>query len=290
MDNSLSLIAYSYPNNFIGLKSLIVPTLGIIMFGMGMTLTVDDFKRVFLRPFEILLGAASQFLVMPLVGFILAKAFTLEQALAVGLILVGSCPGGTASNVITYLARGDLALSVTLTSVSTILSPIFIPLLMFIYAKEWIEVPVAKLFISSFQIVIIPIILGLFCRKVFKKWIEDLISYMPSISSLGIIFIVGVIVAANTGQISKVGTVVVLLVVVIHNLFGLIFGYSIAKFFGMDDKKAKAISFEVGMQNSGLGVALATTHFSALSALPAAIFSVWHNLSGSALAWWWRRN
>lgn len=284
-----SLIAYSYPNNFIGLKSLIVPTLGIIMFGMGMTLTIEDFKRVFLRPVEILIGTASQFLVMPLAGFTLAKAFSLEQALAVGIILVGSCPGGTASNVITYLAKGDLALSVTLTSVSTILSPIFIPLLMFTYANQWIEVPVAKLFISSFQIVIIPITLGLFCRNIFGRWISKIISIMPSISSAGIIFIVGVIVAANSSQISKVGSVVLLLVI-IHNLFGLIFGYSIAKFFGMTDKKAKAISFEVGMQNSGLGVALATNHFSPLTALPAAVFSVWHNLSGSALAWWWRRD
>lgn len=259
------------------------------MFGMGMTLKVDDFKRVLIRPLEIAVGLASQYLLMPLAGFLLAKIFSLDPLIAVGIVLVGSCPGGTASNVITYLSKGDLALSVTLTSISTLLCPILIPVLMFIYAKQWIDVPFVKLFISSFQVVIIPIILGLTIRKLLNKKINTLMPYLPSISSLAIIFIVGVIVASNSQAISNVG-LKILVIVVIHNIFGLATGYMIAKSIGMDEKRAKAISIEVGMQNSGLGVALANLHFGALSALPAAIFSVWHNISGSILAWWWRRN
>lgn len=284
-----ALFAFYYPDYFSGLTGLIVPTLGIIMFGMGMTLTVDDFRRVLTRPRDIYIGVLLQHLLMPLGAFILVKVFNLNQFLAAGIILLGSCPGGTASNVITYLARGDLALSVTLTSVSTLLSPVFIPVLMYFYASQWIDVPVLKLLISSFQIVIIPVILGLAARAILKEKAVAFNEILPSVSTVSIIFIVGVIVAANSESISSTGPKI-LLIVILHNLFGLIAGFYIAKLSGMDNKKAKTISIEVGMQNSGLAVALANLHFSALAALPAAVSSVWHNISGSVLAWWWRRN
>ncbi len=284
-----SLIAFYFPAHFSGLTGLIVPTLGIIMFGMGTTLTLNDFRRVFTRPKDIGIGVLLQYLLMPLAAFILVKIFNVNQYLAVGIILLGSCPGGTASNVITYLARGDVALSVTLTSISTLLCPLLIPVLMYVYASQWIEVPVLKLFISSFQIVIIPVLLGLGVRAVLKDSAETLNEILPTVSTVAIIFIVGVIVAANTASISATGPKI-LLIVVIHNLFGLLAGYYIARLAGLDHIRAKTISIEVGMQNSGLAVALANLHFSALSALPAAVSSVWHNISGSLLAWWWRRD
>ena len=284
-----AIITFYFPQHFKGLSNLIVPTLGIIMFGMGMTLTVDDFRRVLTRPKDIGTGVLLQYLVMPLVAFILVKLFNLNQFLAVGVILLGSCPGGTASNVITYLARGDLALSVTLTSVSTMLSPVFIPFLMYLYASEWIDVPVYKLFVSSIQIVIFPVLLGLGFRTIMKGSLRSLNEVLPSISAVAIIFIVGVIVASNVSTISTAG-IKVLAIVIIHNLFGLMAGFYIARLSGMNYSQAKAVSIEVGMQNSGLAVALANLHFSVLAALPSAIFSVWHNISGSVLAWWWRKN
>jgi len=284
-----AIITFYFPQHFKGLSNLIVPTLGIIMFGMGMTLTVDDFRRVLTRPKDIGTGVLLQYLVMPLVAFILVELFNLNQFLAVGVILLGSCPGGTASNVITYLARGDLALSVTLTSVSTMLSPVFITFLMYLYASEWIDVPVYKLFVSSIQIVIFPVLLGLGFRTIMKSSLRSLNEVLPSISAVAIIFIVGVIVASNVSTISTAG-MRVLAIVIIHNLFGLMAGFYIARLSGMNYSQAKAVSIEVGMQNSGLAVALANLHFSVLVALPSAIFSVWHNISGSVLAWWWRKN
>jgi len=284
-----AIITFYFPEHFTGLSNIIVPTLGIIMFGMGMTLTVEDFGRVLKRPKDIGTGVLLQYLVMPFAAFILVKLFNLDQFLAVGVILLGSCPGGTASNVITYLARGDLALSVTLTSVSTILCPVFIPLLMYLYASEWIDVPVYKLFVSSIQIVIFPVLLGLGVRTLMRGRLSSLNEVLPSISAVAIIFIVGVIVASNVSTISTMGFSV-LAIVIIHNLFGLMAGFYIARLSGMNYSQAKAVSIEVGMQNSGLAVALANLHFSVLAALPSAIFSVWHNISGSVLAWWWRKN
>jgi len=284
-----SLIAYFYPSHFEGLGYLIVPTLGIIMFGMGATLTIDDFKRVFLRPKDVGIGVVTQYAVMPFLGFILAKLFGLDPLLAAGVVLVGSCPGGTSSNVMTYLARGDVAFSVTMTSVSTILSPIMLPSLMYIYAGQWINVPVIKLFISTVQIILLPVGLGLVFRMLIKDKIKYILPVLPSVSAGAIIFIVGVIVAANADSIAAVGLTVAA-ISVIHNALGFSIGYWVARFFGMDVLRARAVSIEIGMQNSGLAVALANTYFGALAALPGAIFSVWMNISGSALAWWWRRN
>ena len=284
-----SALAYFNPSYFADLRTLIVPTLGIIMFGMGVTLTVDDFKRVFLRPKDIGVGVITQYIAMPFLGFVLAKIFGLDPLLAVGVVLVGSCPGGTSSNVMTYLAKGDVAFSVTMTSVSTILSPVMLPFLMYIYAGQWINVPVLKLFISTIQIILLPVGLGLLLRMLIRDKIKYVLPILPSVSAAAIIFIVAVIVAANSSSIATVGLLVAV-IAIIHNILGFSLGYWVARFFGMDVTRARAVSIEIGMQNSGLAVALANTYFGALAALPGAIFSVWMNISGSALAWWWRRN
>ncbi len=284
-----SIVAYFYPVYFADLRTLIVPTLGIIMFGMGVTLTTDDFKRVFLRPKDVGVGVVTQYTVMPFIGFVLAKIFGLDPLLAVGVVLVGLCPGGTSSNVMTYLARGDVAFSVTMTSVSTILSPIMLPFLMYTYAGEWINVPILKLFISTVQIILLPVGLGVLLRILIKDNIKYVLPVLPSVSAAAIIFIVAVIVAANSASIASVGLLVAV-IAIIHNTFGFLIGYRVARFFGMNVNRARAVSIEIGMQNSGLAVALANTYFGALAALPGAIFSVWMNISGSALAWWWRRS
>lgn len=258
------------------------------MFGMGTTLSGQDFKRVLLRPLDVAVGFLLQYGFMPLAAFVLSNIFGLKPVLAAGVVLVGSCPGGTASNVITYLARGDVALSVTLTSFSTIVSPVLTPLFTYLYAGQWIDVPVFKLFITAIKIIILPISLGLGIKTLYREKVALATEFLPVLSSAAIIFIVGVIVAANAESVSRVGLRTGL-VVIIHNVLGLAIGFGVARFLGMDMKKSKALSIEVGMQNSGLGVALAGAYFGALAALPAAIFSVWHNISGSALAWWWSR-
>jgi BASS family bile acid:Na+ symporter len=284
-----SIFTYLYPKQFAKLAYLITPALGVIMFGMGITLTSEDFKRIFQRPQDVLVGFCAQYGVMPLTGFALAKILGLEPLLAAGVVLVGSCPGGTASNVITYLARGDVALSVTMTSVTTIFSPIFTPFFTYIFAGQWIPVPVIKLFVSTVEIILLPVALGLGVRGVFKERVTTAAQVLPMVSSLTIIFIVGIIVAANAESLREIGFKTGI-AVVLHNTIGLFLGFYIARLFRMEISKARAVSIEVGMQNSGLGVALARTHFGALSALPSAMFSVWHNISGSVLAWWWRRS
>ncbi len=284
-----SVITFLYPAPFAGLTWLIVPVLGVIMFGMGMTLTGEDFRRIAARPRDVAIGAAAQYGIMPVTGFVLAKVFQLDPMLATGVVLVGSCPGGTASNVITYLARGDVALSVAMTSVTTLMAPLMIPFFMYVFAGQWIRVPALELFVSTIEIIILPVALGAGLRFLLGRRINYVLPVLPGVSSLSIIFIVGVIVAANAASIAKVGPAVAV-IVMLHNVAGLALGYSAARLSGMDVKKARAVSIEVGMQNSGLAVALANIHFTPLAALPAAIFSVWHNISGSAIAWWWRRH
>lgn len=284
-----SLVTFLYPAPFAGLTWLIVPVLGVIMFGMGMTLTGEDFRRIAARPRDVAIGAAAQYGIMPITGFVLAKVFQLDPMLATGVVLVGSCPGGTASNVITYLARGDVALSVAMTSVTTLMAPLMVPFFMYIFAGQWIRVPALELFISTVEIILLPVALGAGLRFLLGKRINYVLPVLPGVSSLSIIFIVGVIVAANAASIAKVGAGVAV-IVMLHNVTGLVLGYFAARLSGMDVKKARAVSIEVGMQNSGLAVALANLHFSPLAALPAAMFSVWHNISGSAIAWWWRRH
>ncbi len=257
----------------------------IVMFGMGLTLKLEDFKVVFTRPKDIIIGAIAQFTIMPLLAFLLSIAFKLPAELAVGVILVGTCPGGTSSNVMTYLAKGDVALSVGMTSVSTILAPFATPLLTLLYAGQKVDVNAVSMFISIVQVVILPIALGFIINKFCYKFTNSVKEILPLISVLAIVAIVAAVVSANSQRLMQVGYLVII-VVVLHNSLGYLLGYILAKLFRLNNAKCKAVSIEVGMQNSGLATSLAATHFSsmALATVPGAIFSVWHNISGSIVA------
>ncbi|AEM22480.1 transporter [Brachyspira intermedia PWS/A] len=257
----------------------------IVMFGMGLTLKLEDFKVVFTRPKDIIIGAIAQFTIMPLLAFLLSIIFKLPPELAVGVILVGTCPGGTSSNVMTYLAKGDVALSVGMTSVSTILAPFATPLLTLLYAGQKVDVNAVSMFVSIVQVVILPIALGFIINKFFYKFTNSIKEILPLISVLAIVAIVAAVVSANSQRLMQVGYLVII-VVVLHNCLGYLLGYLLGKLFRLNNAKCKAVSIEVGMQNSGLATSLAATHFAsmALATVPGAIFSVWHNISGSIVA------
>ena len=255
------------------------------MFCMGITLKVEDFKVLFTRPKDIAIGAIAQFTIMPLLAFLLSLAFRLPPELAIGVILVGTCPGGISSNVITYLAKGDVPLSVGMTSVSTILAPLATPLLTLLYAGEKIDVNAVSMFISILQVVILPIVLGFIINKFFHKFVEHFKDVLPLISVIAVVAIVAAVVSANSQRLMQVGHLVVI-VIIIHNTLGYMLGYFLGKICKFNNAKCKTISIEVGMQNAGLASSLASTHFAymALAAVPGAIGSVWHCISGSIVA------
>ena len=264
--------------------------LGLVMFGMGLTLNLQDFKIVFSRPRDVIVGCLAQFTIMPLLAWGLAHIFSLDEALLIGVVLVGCCPGGTASNVITYLAKGDLALSVGMTGVSTLLAPLLTPLLTWLLAGETVDVNVLNMFMSILWVVILPIVAGFFVKRTWPKFTEKTIDYLPAFSSLMIAFIVTIVIAANAAKLLS-GGVVILFVVMLHNLCGLGLGYLIGYLLSMAPAKRRAVSIEVGMQNSGLASSLATIHFAAypMASIPGAIFSVWHNISGAIVARFYSR-
>lgn len=281
-------LAMLSPNSFIWLKSYIPWMLGIIMFGMGMTMTLDDFKSVLQNPKAVAIGVAAQFIIMPGLAFLLCKLFSLPPEIAIGVILVGCCPGGTASNVITYMAKGNTALSVACTSVSTLLAPLLTPAIFYLLASQWIEINALSMLTSILQVVLLPIILGLVVRAILKQKIQYYMPAMPLISVVAIVAIVAAIIAGSKGQILESG-LLILGVVILHNGLGYLIGFWISRVLKLPYADSKAVAIEVGMQNSGLGVALAAVHFAAspMTALPSAIFSLWHNISGPALATYW---
>lgn len=279
----VAAIALWEPASFKWAASKITILLGIVMFGMGMTLKFSDFKLVFQRPRDVFIGALAQFTIMPLLAWCLAKAFGLPPELAAGVILVGTCPGGTSSNVMTYLARGDVALSVSMTMTTTLLAPIATPLLTWWLAGAWVEISLTAMMISIVQVVILPIVMGIILNSFFEAQIQKTVKILPLVSVLAIILIVGGVVAVSSQRIMETGLMIMLLVMC-HNLLGYGTGFLLAKACHMDIAKAKAISIEVGMQNSGLATSLAMLHFGAAAAIPGAIFSVWHNISGSLAA------
>lgn len=276
-------LAFYMPDHYSWLGVYIVPLLGLIMFGMGLTLSKADFAEVFRRPITVLIGVLGQFVIMPALAWVLATALALPPEVAVGVILVGCCPGGTASNVMTFLARGDLALSVAITSVTTLLAPIVTPALIYLLASQWLEVSAAAMFWSIVQVVIIPILLGLLVQKLLGERVKAGVQVLPLVSVAAIVAIVAAVVALNQERIATTG-LQIFAVVVLHNGLGLLLGYLLAKLSGLTVAQRKTLSIEIGMQNSGLGVALATAHFSPLAAVPSAIFSVWHNISGPIIA------
>lgn len=276
------------PDPFTVITPAVPWLLAVIMLGMGMTLRPRDFAVVASRPAALAVGVVAQFVVMPLVGLALATAFGLSAALTVGVILVGSAAGGTASNVMVYLARGDTALSVAMTTVSTLLAPLLTPLLVLWLAGDRLPVDTRGLLVSILQIVLVPVVLGVLLRLTVPRAVERALPAMPLVSVVGITVVVLAVVAGSAETVLSVGLLVAL-VVVLHNGFGLLLGYLTARVVGLDESARRAVAIEVGMQNSGLAAGLATVHFTPAAALPAALFSVWHNVSGSLLAGYWSR-
>lgn len=278
-----AVLAYCSPDTFKWIGPYVVTLLGIVMFGMGLTLSKQDFAEVGRRPGTVLLGVLGQFIIMPGLAWALCQALALPPEIAIGVILVGCCPGGTASNVMTYLARGDVALSVAITSVTTLLAPIVTPALIYLLASAWLEVSAVAMFWSIVKVVVVPIVLGVIVQSLLGKRIKVFVDVLPLVSVAAIVAIVAAVVAGSQERIATTG-LTIFAVVVLHNGLGLLLGYLLAKAFGLNVAQRKTMSIEVGMQNSGLGVALATAHFSPLAAVPSAIFSVWHNISGPIAA------
>lgn len=285
-------VALLLPESFmwIGTAS-ITPMLGVVMFGMGLTLKPGDFKPVLMRPKDIMIGEFAQFIVMPLLAWILCRTLQLPAELALGVILVGCCPGGTASNVICYLANGDIALSVTMTGVSTLLAPLVTPALVYMLAGEEVNVDVIGMFLSIVEVVIIPILLGFIVNRYLGRFTEKVTPLLPLVSTIAIAVIIGIVVSHNSANILSC-SLLVGVAVILHNILGLVLGYMAGRMMGLPHSKRTAIAIEVGMQNSGLATSLAATHFAMypLAAVPGAIFSAWHNFSGSIAASILRKN
>jgi BASS family bile acid:Na+ symporter len=278
-------VAFLTPATFtdLGIGTWITPLLGVIMFGMGLTLTVPDFRLVVTRPLPIVLGVVAQYSIMPLLGALVAWALQLPAEIAAGVILVGSVPGGTASNVVTYLAKGDTALSVAMTSVSTLLAPLITPLLALWLAGTYMPVDGPAMALSILQIVLVPVALGLVVRLLVPHLVGRLLPVLPWVSVVAITLVVVAVVAGSADRIVEAGAIV-LLAVVLHNVLGYAVGYGFGALTRQPERVRRTMAVEVGMQNSGLAAGLAAQHLSPLAALPGAVFSVWHNVSGAILA------
>ncbi len=283
-----ALISYYFPQGFIFLLPYVSILLGVVMFGMGLTLSPKDFSEVFHRPIQVIIGIVGQFILMPLIAFFLVKVFGLSADLAAGVLLVGCCPGGTSSNVMSYLGKGDVPLSVTITSCTTILAPLVTPGLFWLFAHQYIEVDPAAMFWSIVKIVLLPIIGGVIINALFGTVVRKVVIALPLISVFAIISIVTAVVAASAEKIAETA-LIIFLVVALHNCIGYLCGYLLGKVFGMKLAQKKTLAIEIGMQNSGLAAALAAKlaasgAINPIAAVPGAVFSVWHNISGPILA------
>ena len=287
-----TVVAFIYPNSFKWVLSnynginILNLLLSLVLFTMGTTLKADDFIRVFRRPKEVCVGISAQYIIMPLLAFSLASLFNLDAALTAGIILVGTVPGGTASDVITFLAKGDLALSVSLTAVSTIISPILTPLITLLLIGNQISFNPTEMFISIVEIVIIPIALGLLLNYKFPNFCEKLKDYLPALSSIVICLIIAGVLGANKQAIIS-SSMIIIFVVILQYCLAMLTGFVIGYLSGMNRKQIITIAIELAFQNSGLSTGLAKTHFSnlALATVPGALYSVWQNLAGSIIAY-----
>ena len=262
----------------------------IVMFGMGLTMKLSDFSVLIKNPRDVIIGCTAQFVIMPLLAFLLGKVFGLDDALLVGVILVGTCPGGTSSNVITFLSQGDTAMSVGMTSINTLLAPFLTPLLTYLFLRTTVSVNAVAMFLSIIQVVIVPIGLGLVINRLFGEFTQRFLYALPTVSVTAICLIVASVVSHNSEKILSTGAII-FVVVILHNLLGYLCGYLIGVLFKMNLPRRKAVAIEIGMQNSGLAVTLAGSAFPnlAMATVPGAVFSVWHNISGAILAGWFRR-
>ena len=278
-----AFLAFVSPEAFLEIRGYIPYLLGIVMFGMGITLTFNDFSEVVKHPKSVIVGVVGQFVIMPAIAFALAKLFALPTDLAIGVILVGACPGGTSSNVMTYLAKGNTALSVACTTISTLLAPLLTPVIFYVLASQWIDIDASAMFASVLKMVLFPIFLGLVIRALLKKQMAQISQTMPLVSVIAIVLILAAVVAGSKDKIIDSG-LLIFGVVVLHNCLGYLVGFIAAKALRLNNYDSKAIAIEVGMQNSGLGAALATAHFNPIAAVPSAVFSFWHNVSDPILA------
>ncbi|MFH4902880.1 MULTISPECIES: bile acid:sodium symporter family protein [Staphylococcus] len=283
-----AIIGFIFPTQLATLSSWVPYLLGIVMLGMGLTIDPKDFKIIFQAPRSVIAGVILQYTIMPLSAFLIVKLFHLPPEIAIGVILVGCCPGGTSSNVMSYLANANVALSVAITSVSTLLAPFLTPALIYLFAHEWLQVSFISMFWSVVQVILIPIIIGFVLQKVFKKFADTTATALPIVSVVAISLILASVVGSSKAQILATG-LLIFAVVILHNLIGYVLGYTFAKILKLDRPDKKAVSIEVGMQNSGLAVSLATVHFNPLSAVPGAVFSLIHNITGPILAKYWNK-
>lgn len=274
----------------VGNLSAVSILLMIVLFGMGITLTPNDFKKVARNPLQVILGTIAHYVIMPFIAFLLVHLFGLTGAAAVGVILVGSAPSGTSSNVMSFLSGGDVALDVSIGLLSTLLAPVMIPTLLKLLAGKWVNVPFSSMFFSAFQIVVIPIVLGIIVHTIFKEHVQKVIEIMPLISQVAILVIILAVLSANSKTILAVSTLILVPVIILHNLLGYLLGCGFSKLMKMDTPQQKAITFEVGMQDSALASTLAISFFEPASAIAAVMFSVWHNISGSVLASLWKNH
>jgi len=290
----LGILAYFYPPVCDWVKgSAATWVLSVIMLSMGMTLSANDFKVLAQRPWQIALGTLAQFSIMPIVAWGIIRIFSLDPALATGLLIVGCCPGGVSSNVMSYLAKGDVAFSVGMTTVNTLLSPVFTPLLLLWFSGKDIDVDAWGIFYSIVQIVLVPVIIGVVLNILFgrtKAYIET-VKCMPAVSVVGLALIVGGIMCHQGVMFmnsDKPGSVILLMcgAVMLHNALGYLFGYLLAKFTRMDTAKCRTLSIEVGCQNAGMGTQLAIKHFATMpeAAIASAFACVYHSIGGTLLA------
>lgn len=280
---ALSVLAFIEPALFIWIKPHIALCLGIIMFGMGLTLEFKDFATAIKNYKAVGLGVILQYTVMPALAVVLSTFMGLPQEALIGMVVVGACPGGTASNVIAHLAKANVALSVTMTLVSTCLAPILTPVIIYTILNQQIEIPFLPMVKSVFWIVIFPLVDGLVLRRLLRSRLDSVIHVFPTVSIVVIAMLIACIIGLNHDTLATF-PLLVFAAVALHNLGGLAAGYGAGKIAGFRHKDCLTLAIEVGMQNSGLGVALATKYFGAASALPGALFSLWHNISGVVLA------
>ena len=280
------IVGVFFPSTLLLFKNYIPVFLGLVMFLMGMTLELTDFKKILKKPSLFFFVTFLQFTIMPVAALILVKTFNIPPELSLGVIILGCCPGGTASNLITYLCNGNVALSIVCTFFSTIVSVFLTPILIFLLSNKNIDINVISLIKSSFFIVFLPVFFGLIF-KIFVP-VNKFLKLLPKISEFFIAFIIGIIFSLNLNLLNQL-SYNLFFCIVLHNLIGLSMGFLIGGILGLSLREKKTISIEVGMQNSGLGMALSILHFSKIVALPSAIFSLWHNISAVGLVYCWKK-
>jgi BASS family bile acid:Na+ symporter len=281
-----AILAYLSPGVFQPVAPWVTLLLSLIMFAMGVTLKLEDFRRVITRPAPVLAGVGLHYLIMPLAAWGIARLLHMPPDLSAGMVLVGSVASGTASTVMVYLSRGDVALAVTISALSTVVGVVATPLLTRLYVSAEIAVDTFGLLTSILQIVALPIAAGLVASHLAPRVVQAVKPGLPLVSMVAILLIIGAVVAGTRNSIASVGPVV-MLGVVLHNGIGLLGGYWGGRLLGFEESICRTLALEVGMQNSGLAAALGKIYFSPLAALPGALFSVWHNLSGSLIAGFW---